>query len=215
MARQKDPHRTTRNLRDISDYYKLNTKAVEDLAGADKSNTPDYGEEELKKYRSKGGIPLPEWLKIVLIKAWFAGAICFFIFWGLGNYLADMLDMLVVFGIVLGLSTDLLVNPILRFMEKTPEANNKWMMFPKKSYVNFFFNMVYGGVLLFLVYTWYQLLNGVIVAIVGTVETVPIGVEPVLFGVFYTCFDLLLLGMKHTFARIFKDAATRADERSL
>lgn len=206
MAKNKQTHRTTRNLRDISDYYKLNTKAVEDLASADKSNTPEYSEEELKKYRSKGGLKLPEWLKIILIKAWFAGAICFFIFWGLGNYLADMLDMLVVFGIVLGLATDLLVNPVLRFMEKTPNANDKWMMFPKKSYVNFFFNMLYGGVLLFLVFTWYQLLNGAIVAVVGTVETVPIGVEPILFGLFYMGFDQLLIAMKHTVIRVFKDA---------
>lgn len=207
MAKKKDPGRTTRNLRDISDYYKLNTQAVEDLATADKSNTPEYSEEELNKYRSKMGLKLSDWLKIVLIKAWFAGSVCFFIFWGLGNYLADMLDMLVVFGIVLGLVTDLLVNPLLRFMEKTPGANSRWMMFPKKSYATFFYNMVYGGVLLFLVYTWYQLLNGVIVAIVGAVDTVPIGVEPVLFGLFYTGFDLALIAMKHTFIRIFRDAA--------
>lgn len=207
MAKKKDPGRTTRNLRDISDYYKLNTQAVEDLATADKSNTPEYSEEELNKYRSKMGLKLSDWLKIVLIKAWFAGSVCFFIFWGLGNYLADMLDMLVVFGIVLGLVTDLLVNPLLRFMEKTPGANSRWMMFPKKSYATFFYNMVYGGVLLFLVYTWYQLLNGVIVAIIGAVDTVPIGVEPILFGLFYTGFDLALIAMKHTFIRIFRDAA--------
>lgn len=209
MAKNKDPNRTTRNLRDISDYYKLNTKAVNDLAEADKSNTPEYSEEELNKYRSKPWLKLSESVKIMLIKAWFAGSVCFFIFWGLGNYLGDMLDMLLVFGIVLGLSMDLLVNPLLRFMEKTPGANGKWMMFAKKSYASFFWNMLYGCLLLFLVYTWYQLLNGVIVAIAGTVETVPVGVEPILFGLFYTCFDMLLIGMKHTFVRIFRDAAGR------
>lgn len=209
MAKKRNPIRTTQNLRDISDYYKLNTKAVEDLAGADKSNTPKYSEEELNKYRTKSWLNFPDWLKIVLIKAWFAGSVCFFIFWGLGTYLGAMLDMLVVFGIVLGLSMDLLVNPILRFMEKTPGANDCWMLFPKKNYANFFFNMVYGGVLLFLVFTWYQILNGAIVAVIGNTETVPIGVEPILFGVFYTCFDLLLIGMKRTAVRIFRDAAGR------
>lgn len=197
MAKKNGPQRTTRNLRDISDYYKLNTRAVDDLAEADSSNTPEYSEEELNKYRSKSWLRISEPVKIMLIKAWFAGSVCFFIFWGLGNYLGDMLDMLLVFGIVLGLSMDLLVNPVLRFMEKTPQANHKWMMFPKKNYANFFFNMLYGCLLLFLVYTWYQFLNGIIVAAAGTVETVPVGVEPVLFGVFFTCFDLLLIGMKH------------------
>lgn len=209
MAKKSKKSQSQKAKKAAPDYYRLNTKAVDELAGATKENTPQYSEEELKKYRSKGGLKLPEWLKIILIKAWFAGAICFFIFWGLGNYLADMLDMLVVFGIVLGIATDLLVNPVLRFMEKTPNANDKWMMFPKKSYANFFFNMLYGGVLLFLVFTWYQLINGVIVAIAGTVDTVPIGVEPILFGLFYMGFDQLLIAMKHTVVRVFKDAAKR------
>ena len=71
------PQRSTRQLREISDYYKLNTRAVEDLVTANKENSPEVPEEELKKYRSKSGIHLPTWLKAVLLKAWFAGTVCF------------------------------------------------------------------------------------------------------------------------------------------
>lgn len=210
MAKNKGFNRTTEDLRGISDYYKLHTKAVDELVGTDQNNVRQYSEEELKKYRRRAGIELPQWLKVVLIKAWFAGAVCFFIFWGLGMYVADMLDMLVVFGIVLGLATDLLVNGILRFSEQTPGANNRWMMFPKKSLLSFFLNIPYACLLLFFVYTIYQLINGILVMLTGAVDRVPLGVEPILFGLFYTAMDMLLIGMKHLFGRIVSDARKRA-----
>ena len=62
------PNRSSRQLREISDYYKLNTKAVEDLVGASKENSPEVPREELEKYRTKSRIPLPRWLKAVLLR---------------------------------------------------------------------------------------------------------------------------------------------------
>lgn len=200
------PHRTPRDLREISDYYKLNTKAVDDLASANKDNTPQYSEAELKRYRSKGRIPLPEWLKAVLLKLWFAGAVCFFIFWGLGVYVQNNLDMMLVFGMALGLITDLMVNSIFRFYAETENANDKWMMFPKKKYSHFFGNIFYAYLLLICVNMLYQVVNRAIIAVTGAVDTVPLGVEPILFGVFYMGFDMLFLGMKHTFRKIISDA---------
>lgn len=206
MARNKNnPHRTTEDLRGISDYYKLNTKAVDDLVNAEKDPT-QYSEEELQKYRTKGGIHLPEWLKAVLLKLWFAGAACFFILWGLGIYLPNMLDMMLVFGIALGLVTDLLVNSIFRFYAETPHANDKWMMFPQKNFIFLFLNILYAFLLLICVYMLYQVINGAIIAVTGAVDTVPLGVEPILFGVFYMGFDMLFIGMKRLFAKIIADA---------
>ena len=60
---RQDPLRSPKQLREISDYYKLNTKAVEDLAGANSENSPKVSPEELQKYRSKSGISLPMWLR--------------------------------------------------------------------------------------------------------------------------------------------------------
>ena len=83
MAKKKqtaaDEHRTT------ADYYKLNVKAVEDLVGANAENSPKVSEAELRKYRSGPKIKLADWVKAVLIKFWFAGAVCFFFLWGLGT----------------------------------------------------------------------------------------------------------------------------------
>ena len=69
--------------RDAAEYYKLNTKAVEDLVTADKNNSPQVSEAELRKYRSGLKIQLKDWVKVTLIKWWFAGAVCCFFFWGL------------------------------------------------------------------------------------------------------------------------------------
>lgn len=214
MARNKKntPLRSTQQLREISDYYKLNTKAVDDLVSANAENSPEVPMEELQKYRSKSGLHLPGWLKAVLLKAWFAGAACFFIFWGLGLYLTNLGDMLLVFGLALGLVTDLLVNNILRFAAATPGENDGWMMFPKKGMGSFFLNILYGFFLLFCVYTLYQLINSALVSLTGRSDTVPLGVEPILFGLFYTGFDLVFIGLKHLAGRILLDAKLAAKE---
>lgn len=203
------PLRSTRQLREISDYYKLNTKAVDDLVTANKENSPEVPEEELKKYRSKSGIYLPEWLKAVLLKAWFAGAVCFFIFWGLGIYLPNTLDMLLVFGAALGIITDLMVNNIFRFLAEVPGANDRWMLLPKRTNLNFFGNILYSYGLLLCVFMLYQIINGILVAVTGATDTVPLGVEPILFGIFYMGFDMLFVGMKHLLRRIFRDAISQ------
>ena len=210
---RQDPLRSPKQLREISDYYKLNTKAVEDLAGANSENSPKVSPEELQKYRSKSGISLPMWLKAVVLKAWFAGAVCFFIFWGLGLYLQNMLDMLLVFGIALGMVTDLLVNSIFRFSATVPGEKDGWMMFPKRGMAAFFLNLLYAFVLLICVYSLYQGINTVLTSISGQPDSVPLGVEPILFGLFYMGFDLLFVGMKHTALRIIHDARASVGER--
>ena len=206
------PNHSSRQLREISDYYRLNTKSVDDLVNANAENSPKVSKQELQKYRSKSGISLPRWLKAVLLKAWFAGAACFFIFWGLGLYLTNLGDMLLVFGLALGLVTDLLVNNILRFAAATPGENDGWMMFPKKGMGSFFLNILYGFFLLFCVYTLYQLINSALVSLTGRSDTVPLGVEPILFGLFYTGFDLVFIGLKHLAGRILSDAKLAAKE---
>ena len=209
---RQDPLRSPKQLREISDYYKLNTKAVDDLVNASPENAPEVPQEELEKYRSKSGIHLPRWLKAVLLKTWFAGATCFFIFWGLGLYLTNLLDMMLVFGLALGLVTDLLVNSIFRFAARVPGENDRWMMFPKKGMAAFFLNILYAFFLLLCVYCLYQGINLAITSVTGQADSVPVGVEPILFGLFYMGFDLLFLSMKHLALRILSDARAKVRE---
>ena len=69
----------------IEKNFDLKTEAMDALVNNDAEKVPEYSKEELKKYRGKGSVRIPNWLKMICIKSWFAGAVCFFILWGLGN----------------------------------------------------------------------------------------------------------------------------------
>lgn len=201
-------------IQEGSTNYDLKSDAVEKLVGTATDDKPVYSQEELDRYRSGKKFRIPEPVKILFIKAWFAGAVCFFFLWGLGTYVTAMLDMLFILGVVLGMVTDLLVNHVIRFMEKYPGQNDKWMLFPKKGMMSFFLNVVYGFLLIYCVYSFYNLINSAIVGITGNSETVPLGVEPVLFGVFCMAFDMLFISIKRAFMNIINDAKNAAAKQS-
>ena len=192
-----------------SEYYRLKTQAVDDLVTANEDNSPEVSEEELRAYRSGPRMKIADWVKMLFIKAWFAGAVCYFFLWGLGGFLHSELDLLVVTGFALGVVTDLLTNPVLRFFEKTKGENARWMMVTRKSHSGLFLNILYGYVILFLVWTLYNVINLAIIAVTGPTDTVPLGVEPILFGVFCLGTDLLLIQMKRMIGRMIHDAAKR------
>ena len=211
MKKDKQRKRTEQEeKKSASEYYRLNTQAVKDLVEADVSNSPKVSREELNKYRSGLHMSVAGWVKLLFIKFWFPGSVCFFFFWGLSPYVADLLDMLVILGLALGVVTDLLTNNVLRFFAEKKGDNDRWMMIPEKSFSTLFLNILYAFVLLFFVFTLYNFINGVIVSFTGEVEQVPLGVEPILFGLFYLGFDMLCIWMKHTFTRIIEDAKAAA-----
>ncbi len=194
--------------RATSDFYKLHSRAINDLITANEENSPEVSEEELRQYRSGPKLKVSDWLKAILIKWWFAGSVCFFIFWGLSSYVSARLDLLLIFGIALGVVTDVLTNNILRYYAKKRGGNDRWMMFPKKQYVTFFLNILYAFVLLLCVDFLYNLINLAFLAAGGTAMT--LGVGPILFGVIYTAVDLLFISMKRLFIRIVSDAKESA-----
>ena len=204
MKNDKQPHEAS--------YYQLHTDAVEDLVNATKENTPRYSEEELNKYRSgKAKRKFPQWIKVLGIKTWVYGAGCFFVFWGLGMYLADQWDLYFVAGIVLGMVTDLLINHFLRFTEQLPGGSKKWIMVTKRGTAGFFMNLLYGFVLLFLVVTVYQAINTVIFTLHGGSEGAPLlTVEPLGFGLAAMGADMLCVTIRNTLKEIIADAKKAA-----
>ena len=190
-----------------SSYYELHTEAVEDLVTATKENTPKYSKEELEKYRSsKGKWKIPQWLKAVLIKFWFYGAVCYFVFWGLGLYLQG-LDLFFVAAVILGMVTDLPINHFLRFTEKLPGGSKKWMMVTRRGTAGFFLNIAYGFLQIFLIVTLYNMINSVIAAIYSGSENVPLlHVEPLFFGLAAVGVDMLCVTIRNLFLRIVEDA---------
>lgn len=201
--------------RTASEYYRLKTDAVDALVNANEFNSPPVSRAELEKYRSHGKIKIPMWLKLGFVKFWFPAAVCFFFLWGLSAYFGSMLDLLVVTGIAMGFVTDLLTDNVIRFIARTEGENDRWMMFPKKRFASLPLNVLYAGILLFLVFSAYTAANLAIIRLTAAPEdSVPLGVEPLLFGLLYLLFDLALLGMKRGFKRILEDAKqTVARER--
>ena len=183
--------------------YQLHTDAIDDLVHASPENTPVYSKEELEKYRSsRRSLRLPEVLKVLLIKFWFYGAVCFFVFMGLGLYLADRLDLFFVAAVIMGMVNDLLINHFLRFAEKTPNGNNRWMMVNRRGAVGFFLNLLYAGWLLFLIVTLYSVVNAALLMLGWGY----LGVEPIGFGLFAVMADWLCLSCKGLLYRIAADA---------
>ncbi|MBQ9197441.1 MAG: hypothetical protein IJ157_09430 [Clostridia bacterium] len=189
-----------------SDYYKLNLKAIDDLVTADTSNSPKVSEAELRKYRSGSRIRLSDAVKVILIKAWFGGMVCFFFFWGLGIYVKDQLDQLLILGLALGFVTDLITNNVFRFIAKTPGANDRWMMFPQRKFITLPLNILYGFLILFCVVSTYSAINRALIALTGAKDTLPLGVGPILFGVFCMGWDMLFLAFKRMAKRMLNDA---------
>lgn len=176
--------------------YELKSDAVDALAKADNGEAPVYSKQELDKYRSRSKIHISDTCKVLLLKVWFAGAVCFFFIWGLGVYISSTLDLLFVTAIALGMVTDLLANNALRFIEKNPGENNRWMMFPKKSVGSFFCNILYGCLIVYCVYMLYTVINYVYCRITGQTDVVLLAVGPIFFGIFCMGFDVLFLGVK-------------------
>lgn len=195
-----------------SSNYELKSEAVEKLVDAQKGEVPEFSQEELNQYRSKK-LAIPEWVKMIFIKAWFAGAVCFFFLWGLGTYLHSMLDMLFVAGAALGMVMDLLTNNVVRFLEKTPGDNDRWLLCAKKGMAGFGMNLLCAYAILFCVYSTYSVINYVIVSITGAVDTVPLGVEPILFGLLCMGYEMLLIGIKRLVQSIIRDAKHAAQNQ--
>ncbi len=195
--------------RAAAEYYKLNVQAVEDLVTADETNSPPVSEEELRKYQSGPKLKVADWVKVLLIKAWFAGAVCFFFLWGIGYYLRDQLDQIFVISVAWGMVTDLLTNNLLRFIEKTPGKNDPFMMCPPRKFISFPLNLLYGVLVIFCVVTTYHGINTLLISLMGA-DTMPLGVEPILFGVITTAWDTLFIKMKLTFRRMASEAKQQA-----
>ncbi|MBP3855851.1 MAG: hypothetical protein IK990_09615 [Ruminiclostridium sp.] len=196
--------------RSAASHYNLKTDAVERLVNA--KDAPEVSEKEIRKYTARRKFHIPMWLKIVLVKFWFAGAVCYFFLWGLGIYLQG-LDLMVVLAIGLGLATDLMVNRFLRNFETEKGENDKWMMVTVRKYWSVFLNVIYSGILLYCVFQTYYVANvfmGVDPNVDSTQAESMLGVEPILFGLLYMGFDILFIFVKRVLKNIIRDAQAKA-----
>lgn len=194
-----------------AEYYDLKTDAVNKLLNA--KDAPKVSDKEIRKYTSKNKFHIPSWVKIVFIKFWFAGAMCYFFLWGLGMYLQN-LDLMVVLACALGASMDLMVNHLLHYFEPTKGEYDKWMMVTVRKFWSLFINILYAGLLLICVMQAYELINMLVTGTTAeNAESVPVGVEPLLFGILFMAFDMLFIGIKNLLIKIFRDAQKKVSEK--
>ncbi len=206
MAKKKQHGEAEQKRETIENYYELKTDAVDRLVNADKKKYDNPKADPGKKYRSSFIDKIPSWVLALFMKFWFNGAVCFFIFWGLGVYVTNTENMIIIMAVVLGMITDLLVNNAFRFFETYKGQNSKWMMFPQKKYWTFLANIPYAFIVLYCVMYIYNIINIAGNAIAGTENEMILGVEPLLFGIFYVAVDMCFIGMKNLMVRIINDA---------
>ncbi len=210
---KKQQPRNPEGEKDTSAYYRLKKQAVEDLVTANEENSPPVSAAELKKYRSGPKVKMSDWVKAILIKLWIAGMICYFFIWGISTITLNPWDQLLVIGIALGVATNLMTNNTYRFIAKTPGVYDRWMMFPGKKIYFLPLDVVYAILLTACTIMTY---NGINLLAAGGAEQAgsALGVEPILFGIFVTAWDLLFLGCKHLAKRILADAKQKVSAGS-
>ena len=204
MAKKKN--KTVEVEEKIENYYDLKTEAVQRLLNAEKKEYPKTNKDPGRAYRSSFIDKIPSWILALFVKFWFSGAVCYFIFWGLGLYIGNMEDMIVILAIVFGMVTDLGVNNVFRFFETYKGQNTKWMMFPQKGWWTFILNIPYALVVLLGVMWFYQVLNSGLNMMNGSEGIMYVGVEPLLFGLSYMAIDVLLIFIKNTLISVIADA---------
>ncbi len=206
----KNKNKVNESKKDTSGYYNLNKDAVERLVNATEENSPEISDEEIAKVSGRKRFKIPNLIKILFIKWWFSGAICFFFFFGLGTVLSNQIDLLFVLGAALGILTDLLTNHMIIFIENSPGSNNKYLFVSVRKFWSVFLNLIYGYICLYIVVYIYGLINIGLNYMKGTEGEQILSVGPILFGVFYLIVDLIFIGIKNTFKRIIDDAKAKS-----
>lgn len=216
MAKKKKIQETT-----IENYYDLRVDKVNELVAAlkddsyefendismnisdctgvdDPKNTTRSGKQkQFDPYKTDFLSRIPVWIKAIFVKWWFAGVICYFVNMGLGVYIEDTLDLLVVTGLVMGLIVDIMVNPVFKFMETDRREYDDYTMFPFpfKALWTLFANMIYYILVAYGVSLIYFVINRYITFL---------AMEPLLFGVFVVAVDMIFIGIKDGVVRLVK-----------
>ena len=200
-------------------YYDLKTEAVQDLVSALNEEvveeTPSVHRKYVKSKKEDQPDPykidklamIPTWIKASFIKFWVAGAICYFFIWGLGVYLTDILDVLFVTGLFTGVIMDLLVNPAMLYFESDKKEYHKYILVPVpgKKLWSLLINIPVSFLEIGLIFLIYSNINILIVNIRNLpAGSTPLGVEPLLFGLFYLLIDMAIVSIKNLFVKVYR-----------
>ena len=171
-------------------------------------------EKQFDPYKTDFLAKVPVWIKALFVKFWFAGAVCWFFMFGIGQ--RDM-DAVLLIGVVLGIAVDIFVNPVLRYFETDKHEYNAYMMFPFpfKAIWTFFANVFYYVFVTYFVALCYLGVNSLINLVNSTSGLYYVGVEPVLFGIFTFIVDMIFIGIKDGVVALVSHTRRRKKEEAL
>ncbi|MCL2702576.1 MAG: hypothetical protein FWE91_03090 [Defluviitaleaceae bacterium] len=150
---------------------------------------------------------LPMWLKALFIKAWFAGAVFYFIGWGFFFQSRDNLDLILVLGLVHGLVTDIVVNKILIFIETEAQPSKKYVLCYSRRFLSILINLLFGIICAFLVAYTYNIANVLAIEINNRPSGyMTFGAEPIMYGLLYLAYETVFVVMKNTLVKIYSRA---------
>lgn len=110
--------------------------------------------DDLHAYKQQGFLArIPYWIKAVLLKYWFYGAICFFVLIGLGGAGATGENGAIVCGLIAGLVFDFIVYGIFRLMDSDKKESRYYVMYKTKNVWSVFVNIPYQ-LLIFILGMW-------------------------------------------------------------
>ena len=156
-------------------------------------------EKELDPYKIDKFARIPMWIIVLVLKWWFAGAIYYFAYMGVLVQTQDGSTEAIIGGVIFGAILDLLINRIIRFMEREKGANEKYILVTTKKYVSFILNMLYGLFVSFLITYGFGFLVASIAKLFN--YTGNLGMEPILFGILFVLIDFALIKLKRLFKK--------------
>ncbi len=178
---------------------------IEEITGEHVNAKPGSKKAEFDPYRKDKLSAVPTWIKAIFVKWWFAGLVCFLFIFGVR---LDPLDAAFVCGFVLGIVTDVLVNPIFHYFESDRKEYDAYMMFPFpfKKYWTFLTNILYYLIVMAGVFGCYFGINALCNYYSGADIRTYLGVEPLLFGTFAVIIDMIFIGIKDLIVYLVKKA---------
>ena len=161
-----------------------------------------YSQEEIDAYQKRGfWSKVPFWIKAVLIKYWFFGAIVFFVMMGIPSL--DSLTYSLICGLIGGAIIDIACNSILIMLESDKKEAQHFMIYKSK---------VWSGVLSLIVNILFVTVIFIacayfcdwIVSLYKDPAKVWFLQEPLSIALVLLTFDLILLGIKYLVKLLFK-----------
>lgn len=180
--------------------------SIEEEIAYKSKNQEEEIEKDLDPYKIDRLSSFPMWILILIIKWWFAGAIYYFAYMGILVQTTDGSTEAIIGGVILGAVLDILVNRVIRFIEREKGANEKYILITTKKYVSFILNMLYGLLISLFITYGVGFLVTKIAQLFG--HTGSVGMEPITFGIMFVLIDLGLIKIKNL---IIKSKAKRGD----